>query len=138
MSKPVLYVGLHGPILIPDIDHQDNFLLKKITDYAKPFMHWAKDNFDVRWLSEHGPREAFYTARRLSLPEDAVSTASFIDSKAEAIRPKEDFYWIDGALIPGEVAWLRRHGHENRFITVDSRIGVTPAHREMLQQKLRR
>jgi hypothetical protein len=137
VSKPILYVGLDGPILIPSLDHQDVFLQRGVADYAKPFMHWAKEHFDVRWLAESGPRDAFYTARRLSLPDDAVAPASFELSKTEAINPKENFYWIDGALIPEEVAWLRHHGHEARFVHVDPHVGVTPAHKELLSQKLR-
>ena len=138
VNKPVLYVGLDGPILIPSLDHQDVFLQRGVADYAKSFMHWAKEHFDVRWLAESGPRDAFYTARRLSLPDDAVAAASFQLSKTEAINPKENFYWIDGALIPSEVAWLQTHGHEHRFVHVDSRVGVTPAHTEQLSAKLRR
>lgn len=138
MSKPVLYVGLDGPILIPSHDRQDVFLQRGIADYAKPFMHWAKEHFDVRWLADSGPRDAFYTARRLSLPDDAVSAASFSLNKTDAINPRDDFYWLDGALIPDEVTWLQRHGHEGRFIQVDSRVGVTPAHKELLSKKLRR
>ncbi|MBA2706291.1 MAG: hypothetical protein H0U59_00620 [Gemmatimonadaceae bacterium] len=138
MIKPVLYVGLDGPILVPSAEQHDAFLMRKITDYAKPFMHWAKEHFDVRWLAETGARDALYTARRLSLPEDAVSVASFESSKAEALNPKEDFYWIDGPLIPSEVAWLRHHQHEGRFIHVDPRVGVTSAHRDLLQQKMTR
>jgi hypothetical protein len=138
MSKPVLYVGLVGPVLIPSHDDQDHHLRKGIAAYAKPFMHWAKEHFDVRWLSESGPRDAFYTARRLSLPADAVSAASFQLSRIEAINPKEDFYWVDGALIPSEAAWLYEHGHSHRFVNVDSHVGVTPEHKQILQQKLRR
>jgi hypothetical protein len=138
VSKPTLYVGLHGPILVPSLEHQDVFLQKGFADYAKPFMHWAKEHFAVRWLAESGPREAFYTARRLSLPDDAVAAVSFELNKTEAINPKENFYWIDGALIPEEVEWLRRHGHEARFVQVDARVGVTSAHKELLSRKLRR
>lgn len=138
MKKPVLYVGLHGPILVPSLDEQDSFLMKKIADYAKPFLHWAKERFDVRWLSDTGAREAFYTAQRLSLPDSAVPVVSYEDSKVEAINPREDFYWIDGALIPSEVAWLRQHQHEGRFIQVDPLIGVTQKHKDLLQQKIPR
>ena len=137
-EKPILYVSLHGPVLVPSLDNQDVFLRKKISDYAKPFMHWAKEHFMVRWLSDTGPREAFYTARRLALPEDAVAVASYEDSKAEAINPRENFYWIDGALIPSEAAWLREHRHEGRFIQVDPLVGVTTQHKDLLQQKIPR
>lgn len=138
MKKTVLYVSLHGPILVPSLDEQDNFLLKKISDYAKPFMHWAKEHFDVRWLSDTGARDAIYTARRLSLPDHTVPVASYEDSKVEAISPHEDFYWIDGALIPSEAAWLRQHQHEGRFIQVDPLIGVTSKHKDLLQTKIPR
>lgn len=138
MTKPVLYVGLHGPILVPSLDEQDSFLMKKIADYAKPFLHWAKEHFDVRWLSDTGARDAFYTARRLSLADHTIPVASYDDSKVAAIDPREDFYWIDGALIPSEAAWLQQHRHETRFLQVDPRIGVTTQHKDLLQQKLTR
>jgi hypothetical protein len=138
MSKPILYVGLHGPILVPSLDHQDVFLQKRITEYAKPFLHWAKDHFEVRWLSETGARDAVYTARRLSLPEDAISIASFEDSKHEALHPRENFYWLDSELIPAEVSWLREHQHEHRFIPVDPHVGVTVQHKQILEAKVRR
>lgn len=138
MTKPILYVSLDGPILIPSLDHQDVFLQRGVADFAKTFMHWAKEHFDVRWLAETGPRDAFYTARRLSLPDDAVSAASFDASKTEAINPRENFFWIDGSLTPPEMAWLRAHGLEHRFVHVDPHVGVTPAHKEQLSQKLRR
>lgn len=136
MKKPILYVGLDGPILIPSLDHQDAFLQRGISSYAKPFMHWAKEHFDVHWLAETGPRDAFYTSRRLSLPDDAVSPASFQLSKIEALDPQADFYWIDGPLLPSELAWLQQHQREDRFIHVDPSIGVTPAHKDVLQKKL--
>jgi hypothetical protein len=138
MAKPVLYVSLHGPILVPALDEQDVFLGKKIAPYAKPFLHWAKEHFDVRWLSETGARDAIYTASRLSLPADAIPVATFEDSKVENMSPRENFYWIDGALIPSEAAWLHEHRCEDRLLQVDPYTGVTPAHKEKLQQKLMR
>lgn len=136
MKKPVLYVSLHGPILVPALDGQDVFLGKKITPYAKPFLHWAKEHFDVRWLSETGARDAVYAANRLSLPADAIPVATFEDSKVEAISPHEDFYWVDGALIPAEASWLAEHRHQDRLLQVDPYAGVTQAHKDALQQKL--
>jgi len=136
--KPTLYIGLDGPILIPSLDNLDVFLQRGIADYAKSFMHWAKEHFVIHWLSEGGHREAFYTARRLALPEDAVSSSSFRTAKTDAINPRESFYWIDGPLLPAEVEWLKRHGHESRYIRVDPAVGLTPAHKDLLSQKLRR
>lgn len=138
MTKPILYVALHGPILVPSLDEQDAFLRKKIAPYAKPFMHWAKEHFDVRWLSETGARDAVYTASRLALPADAVPVTPFQDSKVERISPRENFYWIDGALIPSEASWLAEHGCHDRLLQVDPLVGVTPAHKEHLQQKISR
>lgn len=137
MNKPVLYVSLHGPVLVPSLDDQDVFLGKKIVPYAKPFLHWAKDHFEVRWLSETGPRDAFYTASRLALPADAIPVASFQDSKVEHMAPHENFYWIDGALIPAEYMWLKEHRAEHRLLQVDPHTGVTPEHKDALQQKLK-
>lgn len=136
MKKTVLYVGLHGPVLVPALDDQDVFLGKKIAPYAKPFLHWAKEHFDVRWLSETGARDAIYTANRLSLPADAIPVAAFEDSKIEHMSPHEDFYWVDGALIPSEAAWLAEHRFQDRLLQVDPYTGVTPAHKEQLQQKM--
>lgn len=136
-KKPVLYVGLHGPILIHDENKDpDPFLNRSFADYARPFLNWALQHFDVRWLSENGPREAFYTARRLSLPDHAIPVASFQDSKIEAMDPKEHAFWIDAELIPSEVAWLAHHRAEDHFLQVDPQVGVQPKHKEQLQQKL--
>lgn len=136
MTKPVLYVSLHGPVLVPALDGQDVFLRKKIAPYAKPFMHWAKEHFDVRWLSDTGARDASYTAARLSLPSDAVPIAAYEDSKIEALNPRENFYWLDGALIPSEVAWLAENRCHDRLLQVDPFTGVTPEHKEELAKKI--
>lgn len=136
MRKPTLYVSLHGPVLVPSLDGQDVFLGKKIAPYAKPFMHWAKEHFNVKWLSDTGVRDAVYTASRLSLPSDAVPVATYIDTKIEALDPRENFYWLDGALIPSEVAWLTENRCHNRLLQVDPTTGVTPEHKEHLAKQI--
>ena len=132
-TKPILYVGLDGPLLIPHT-HPDVFLKMGIAEYAKPFLHWAKDHFDVRYLTDRSPGEAFRLSSLLALPEDAIPVHGFEVSKTEVLEPRHDFYWIDSELIPKEVAWLAEHGHVNRFLPVDPMVGVRPEHKAALEQ----
>lgn len=132
MSKPTLYVGLDGPLLVP-AKHQDTFLKAGIAEYAKPFLHWATNRFDVRYLTDRSPGEAFHLSSLLSLPDDAIPVHGFEVSKTEVIKPGHDFYWLDAELIPKEVAWLAEHGHLNRFLAVDPMVGVRPEHKAALE-----
>ena len=136
MSQPKLYVELNGPILIPH-EHPDPVLQAGIADYAKSFMHWATQHFDVHWLTDRSPGDAFYVANKLALPSDKVSVRGFEVSKVEALHPNENFYWVDSELIPDEVAWLAKHEHFNRFVSVDPLKGVTPEHKKMLEDLLK-
>lgn len=137
-SKPKLFVSLDGPILVPasgPLD-RDEYLGAAIAPYAKAFMHWATQHFDVHWLSDNGAAPAIYTAKQLSLPDDAVHVAGYTDSKVEAISPHKDFFWVDSELIPGEVSWLAQHGHMDRLIPVDSLTGVSMDAKKALETRI--
>ena len=138
MTKPTLYIGLDGPVLVPS-EHPDIFLKMGLGSYAKPFMHWAKGHFDVRYLTDRSPGEAFHASSLMALPEDAVPVHGFEVSKTEVLEHQShpDFYWLDAELIPKEVAWLAEHGHVNRFLSVDPMVGVQPEHKAVLEKLIR-
>lgn len=137
MGKPKLFVGLDGPMLVPSEGHdRDSFLGAALASYAKPFMHWATQHFDVHWLSDRGPVAAAYVTQLLGLPADSVHIAGFLDSKVEALKHHKDFYWVDSELIPDEVSWLAQHGHVGRFITVDPFTGVSTDAKKALETRV--
>ena len=133
--KPILYVDIEGPIITPG-GHDNHRLGGGISDYAKTFLHWATDKFDVRWLTCRSPRDAFHVADVLKLRGDAIPFTSFDVLKTDAIDPRSNFYWLDSVLIPSEVDWVARHGHHDRVITVNPLHGVQPEHREKLERAL--
>ena len=132
MTMPKLYIELSGPILIPS----DGDMV--VAPYAKPFMHWATQHFNVQWLTDHSPRDAFNVAKHLALPADKVPVRGFDVTKTEVLQPHENFYWIDSELIPDEVAWLAKHGHFDRFISVDPLKGITSEHKDKLEALLKK
>jgi len=137
-SKPKLFIGLDGPVLIPATSShdRDEYLGAAVAPYAKSFLHWAAQHFDVRWLSDRGAGPAVYVANLLSLPADKVHIAGFVDSKVEALAPHKDFYWVESELIPHEVSWLAQHGHVDRLITVDPLTGVSTDAKEALEARV--
>lgn len=129
-SKPTLYINLEGSIVVPDASNPER---AAIAPYGKKFMGWAVENFNVRWLTDRTPMEAAHVTRALGLPVDAVPYAGWLDSKEEAIDPKEDFYWIDGDLNLPEARWLAETDNAHRLLTVDPLTGVTSTHAKVLQ-----
>jgi len=139
MNRPKLYVELNGPVLLPSEDAHDPLLHHMvIAPYAKPFLHWATQHFDVQWLTDRSPRDAFNVAKRLDIPTDKIPVRGFDVTKTEVLRPQENFFWVDCELIPDEVAWLAKHGHFDRFVSVDPLKGVTPEHKEALEAALKK
>ena len=138
--KPVLFVELDGPILIPAHgDDREPLFNAKFADYAKPFMHWAKEHFDVRVMTNRHPVDVVRAMEKLSLPGDAVSVVTYDDSKIPHVAPhKDDFYWIDSVLLPSEVAWLAHHNKIPRVLTVDPEVGVVPLYKQHLEEQLHR
>lgn len=138
LVKPKLFIGLDGPVLVPATNShdRDEFLGAAIAPFAKPFLHWAAQHFDVRWLSDKGVGPATYVASLLSLPADKVRIAGYTDSKVEALSPHKDFYWVDSELIPSEVSWLAQHGHVDRHISVDPREGVSTDVKKALEARV--
>lgn len=134
-SMPKLFVSLDGPILVPAQGHsdRDDYLGAAIAPYAKSFMQWAAQHFDVHWLSDKGAGPAVYVAERLGLPGDKVRIAGYRDSKVEALAPHKNFFWVDAELIPHEVSWLAQHGHVDRLIPVDPFDGVSTDTKKALE-----
>lgn len=132
--KPTLYLALDGPVLVPDAHPEAALGTTKIVEYAAPFVHWAKDHFNVVWLTERSPGEAFYVAHKLGLPRDAVPVAGFTDSKVDAIRAHEPFVWMDAELTPTELQWLGQHQLHTQFVQVDPLKGVTPDHKLLIEK----
>lgn len=137
MSKPVLFIGIDGPALVPGQDPEP-YLRAEIAPYVKPFVHWAKQHFDVRWVTDRSPRDAFYLNDKLGLPKDAVPVQTFDVSKIEVLAPHKKFYWLDSELIPHEVDWLAKRGHVQNFLPVDPQKGVTPEHKRQLEKLTRK
>lgn len=137
-GRPKLFLGLDGPVLVPATNphDRDEYLGAAIAPYAKPFVHWAAQHFDVHWLTDRGAAPAVYVAKLLSLPPDKVHVAGFTDSKVEALAPHKDFYWVDSELIPHEVSWLAQHGHVDRLIQVDSLTGVSTDEKKALEARV--
>ena len=135
--KPVLFVGLDGPVLVPSTgpSDRDEYLGASVASYAKPFLHWATQHFDVRWLSDRGAPPAAYVTGLLSLPSDKIHIAGYTDSKVDALAPHQNFYWVDSELIPHEVAWLTQNGHMERLVPVDPQIGVSPDTKKVLEAR---
>lgn len=138
IKKPKLFIGLDGPVLVPASNphERDEFLGAAIAPFAKPFLHWATQHFDVRWLSDKGVGPASYVASMLSLPSDKIHIAGYTDSKVEALSPHKDFYWVDSELIPSEVSWLAQHGHVDRLISVDPFTGVSTDVKKALEARV--
>lgn len=132
MSKPKLYLAVSGPLLIPS-QSPDPYLGTGIAEYARPFLAWAHERFDVHLLTDDHPRHVHYLTQKLGFPGDALPPHTFDLNKADVINPHDDFYWVDSELIPGEVAWLAKHGHYDRFLSVDPTVGITHEHKKKLE-----
>lgn len=136
-TKPKLFVNLEGPILVPG-DHPDPLLRAELAPYARPFMHWALNHFDVRLITDRGMHVAGRALQLMGLPEDHVPVAMFDDSKVPLLSKHSNFFWVDGELIPGEVSWLAQHGHVDRLIQVDPVKGVSTDAKQQLEAHIRR
>ncbi|MGL5247892.1 MAG: hypothetical protein ACRC8U_06825 [Brooklawnia sp.] len=137
MTKPTLFIGIDGPALIHGQDPEP-LLRAEIAPYVKPFVHWARQHFDVRWVTDRSPRDAFHLNEKLGLPADAIPAHVFDVSKVEVLEPHAKAYWIDAELIPHEVTWLAQHGHADRFLVVDPEKGITPEHKDKLEALTRK
>jgi hypothetical protein len=138
--KPVLFIEADGPLLIPTkLDEPSILPDAVVAPYAKTFLHWAKEHFDVRCLTDRHPVDMVRVLDKLSLPGDAVSVVPYGDSKIPLVAlHKNQFYWVDSQLIPSEVSWLAEHGPSARWFFFDPRSGVRPEHKQLLEQKIRR
>jgi len=131
--KPKLYVALEGPILLPGTP--DSGFKPAVASYAKSFLHWAKDRFNVVILTDSALREGLRVISEMGL---ALPVRGYVDSKTEALDPQEHYFWVDAELIPSEVAFLAQHGHHPRFLQVDSTKGVTPEIKTKLEGYIRK
>lgn len=135
--KPTMYLGIDGPILVPQ-DMSNSVLGDvKIADYAKPFVHWAKEHFNVVWLTDRFPHEAFIVARKLGLKGDDIPVMGYQSNKTDGIVPDSHFVWVDAELIPGEVQWLGQHKIHEKFFQVDPSVGVTEEHKKAIGKLLK-
>jgi hypothetical protein len=132
MRKPTLYVALEGPLLVPS-NRPHEYLGAGVADYAKNFLNWAKDRFQVQVFTDKSPRHVFVLADHLGLPGDAIAPRGYEAAKTDVMQPTDDFYWVDSELIPSEIAWLAKHNNYTRFLSVDPTVGVTPRHKDALE-----
>ena len=135
MKKPILYIDPDGTLLLEG-DKPDLFLHSEINPYAAPFMKWATEHFEVRWLTERPPAHVFHLAERLGIPGHKVPYTGFAESKSSAVGAFDNFYWLDSNLTPMDVDWLTRHSKTDRVIAIHSPDGVSPAHKEWLSAKV--
>jgi hypothetical protein len=136
-TKPTLFVALEGPVLTSH-GHISSTLGQPVAPYAKEFLGWAKNHFNVCLLTDSALRDALRVANHLGLSEDSFSVKGYLDSKVEAVGTHNDFYWLDSNLIPDEINWLAQHGKADRFMPVVPTHGVTPEHRKHLESTLKR
>jgi hypothetical protein len=136
MPKPILYVSLRGPLVIPSSDAHP-YLGGGIADYAKAFLGWAQDKFQVQVLTDENLRHVHVLAEHCGLKGDAIHPRGFELSKTEAMHPHDDFYWLDSELIPSEIAWLAKSNNYDRFVAVDPNVGVTMSHRDVLESLIK-
>lgn len=125
MAKPRLYIALEGPLALPD---------GKISDYARPFLHWAKQHFDVTLVTDGTTRQALQVLAQIG---EQLPIRTFVDTKASLLKPQEDYFWVDAELIPSEVSFLAQHGHHNRFFQTDANKGVTVDLKNRIEARLR-
>lgn len=135
MAKPTLYLELDGPVIIPDAEG-DPLLDGSLASYAKSFLHWATQHFNVQAMTESDLNRAFHAFRLAGLPADKIPVRGYDTAKTDMFSPKEDFYWVDSILTPNEVSWLQHHGLAHRCITVDPEIGLTEDHKKHLEKLL--
>lgn len=135
--KPTLFVALEGPVLTSH-GHVDSTVGQPVAPYAKEFLGWAKNHFNVCLLTDRALRDALRVADHLGVPSDSFSVKGYLDSKVEAVGHHHDFYWLDSDLIPDEINWLAQHGKSDRFMPVVPTQGVTPAHKKHLESTLKR
>lgn len=137
MNKPTLFIAVDGPLLVQG-EKQNPLLNAEIVPYAKSFLTWAIHNFTPQLITDRSHREVFHLIDKLNLPADKLPVRTFEDSKIEVVGPhqKENFYWVDGELIPHEVSWLAQHGHANRFFQVNPEHGISPELKERLERHI--
>lgn len=136
-TRPTLYVNTDGPLLIPgDGDNHDMILQAEIAPYAKTFMLWALGKFDVVLLSERSFAESAHLLKKLGIPSDRVPIRGFDANHTDFLHTGKDFFWVDDAFLPTEIAWLARHEQSQRALSVDPHVGVTEAHKARLEAAL--
>lgn len=131
--KPVLFLDIDGPLLIPDATDHRGAAVFALASGAINFIRWASTTLRLFWLSTRsrsgspeGARRAIRLARGPALLEadqrliHAIPAIEWSTSKAAAILPCETFWWLDDAPTDEDLALLRQHCVEDRLIRVDS------------------
>jgi len=135
MKKPTLYLSLDA-VLIPTSDTDLSFNGRAPSAYTRAFVHWALEKFHVVWLTDESPQLAFRLNELLGVPSHSIPVATFSVSKTDVFNLKTEFYLIDDALIPGEIAWLAQHGRGNCVVATHPRDGVTPETKRQLEARI--
>jgi len=133
--KPTLFIEPEGTLLVNG-ENPDGFLDASIAPYARTFMQWATKHFQVRWLTDRAPSHAFHLAEKLGIPGHEIPFASHHDTKADAISPNSNFYWIDSRLSPMDISWLAQHGNAEKVLGVLDPDGVSVNHQKWLADKI--
>lgn len=134
MAKPTLYVELDGPLVVPAAEHADPFLNGALAPYAKPFMRWASQHFDLVCMTDRDMLRARHALRELGM--ESIPVLGYDNAKIHHIDPKSNFHWVDSALVPSELNWIAEHRVEHRVQTVHPEEGVTEDVKSHLEKVL--
>ena len=125
----VLYLDIDGTI----IQTGEKFWQSgrfEIAPGALDLLNFCAESFQTHWLSFHGRDgdgtdifEVFEEAIGISpLPDEwlevfwKITPAPWRRTKTDGIDICDNFYWVDDEPHPNDLALLKRHGLENRWI----------------------
>jgi hypothetical protein len=106
----------------------------QVANHALPFLRFAIDHFDVRWLSarsHEGDTTEVERAFRHALPNPTASkqdrdaltkivssipTAAWGETKSDAFTPGVSFIWVDDNPDTRALKWLKQRGLSDRLV----------------------
>jgi len=113
-----IYLDIDGVILAND---------KQPANYAKEFLKYITDNFDVYWLTTHCKGDTNYTVNFLHRFFDLetinilkkIKPTNWDISKTEAINFNTPFLWFDDQIFDFEKEDLIKHNTLKSWIEID-------------------
>jgi hypothetical protein len=113
-----IYLDIDGVILANDLQP---------AKYAKEFLKFITDNYDVYWLTTHCKGDAEYTVNHINRFFD-IETISLLKKimptnwntwKTEAIDFSKPFIWFDDQVFDFEKRDLEKHNTLASWVKVD-------------------